>query len=64
MNNPQNFDCQQYKVTVGFTQVVVQGRDRADALCAARRQLSQDAPRLWDVICNMDSSRFQVDPVS
>jgi hypothetical protein len=63
MNEPAITTTQHYKVTVGFTQVTVEGRDRDEALSAARRKISQESPRLWDVITNMDSNRFQIDPV-
>ena len=62
--NDNMHDIQQYKVTVGFAQVTVSGRDRHDALRAARKLLSQSEPRLWDVIFKMESHRFQVDPVT
>ena len=64
MNEPHNIKSQHYRVTVGFSQVIVQGRDHAEVLSAARSKLSQDVPRLWDVIFNMDANRFQVDPVT
>jgi hypothetical protein len=64
MNQQQTNDLTHYRVTVGFSQVKVQGRDREEALSAARRMLSQDAPRLWDVIAKMESHRFQVDPLA
>ena len=64
MKNRKNANSQQYKVTVGFAQVTVDARNRSEALSVARRKLSQDVPRLWDVIFNMDAHRFQVDPVT
>jgi hypothetical protein len=64
MNEPHVIDAQRYAVTVGFSQVIVEGHNREEALSAARSKLSQQSPRLWDVIFKMDANRFQVDPVT
>lgn len=64
MNEPRMTNTHKYKVTVGFSQVTVTGRDTAEALCAARRLLSQTEPRLWDVIFKMEPHRFQIDPLT
>ena len=61
INDAPQIAAQQYQVTVGFSQVTVEGRDRDEALSAARRALSQESPRLWDVIFKMESHEFQVD---
>lgn len=57
-------DAHAYLVTVGFHSVTVNGADREDAIAAARRALCRQLPRLYDVIRNLQSDRFQVSPVS
>ena len=50
-----------YCVSVGHAVVTVEGLSRADAIQEARRLLCLDMPRMWDVIHQMDDSRFRVD---
>jgi hypothetical protein len=52
----------QFEVTVGFARVTVTGVTREDAIQQARRALCREMPRLYDVIRNLDPSRFQVIP--
>ena len=51
---------QQYEVFVGHTSVTVEGGSVAEAIAIARRLLCARLPRLWDVIDNLESDRFQV----
>ena len=53
-----------YRVRVGHTEVRVRGRSVAEAIQLARRQLSIELPRLYDVIQAMDESRFRVQPAA
>jgi hypothetical protein len=50
-----------YRVSVGLWQLEVDGKSREDAICAARKELSRELPRLWDVIHNLAPDRFQVE---
>ena len=49
-----------YEVKVGHTAVWVRAGSRDDAIKQARLKLSQDMPRLWDVIHGLAESRFDV----
>jgi len=53
-----------FLVKVGHSEVEVQGVDRDDAVRNARKLLSKEMPRLWDMIYTMDISKFQVDEVN
>jgi hypothetical protein len=50
----------EFEVKVGHTRVVVQGATQEEAISNARKQLSREMPRMWDVIHNLDTSRFDV----
>ncbi|QDU95500.1 hypothetical protein [Lignipirellula cremea] len=52
-----------FRVQVGHTAVTVNGDSREAAIAAARTQLCDELPRLWDVILHLDADRFQVTPV-
>ena len=49
-----------YEVRVGHMRVVVQGGSRDDAISQARRELSRELPRMWDVIHALAAHRFEV----
>ena len=49
-----------YEVRVGHVRVTVRSSSPADAIREARRLMSLDMPRLYDVIQRLDASRFQV----
>jgi hypothetical protein len=51
----------QFQVTVGHSRVTVTGVTREDAIQQARRALCLQLPRLFDVICGLDTSRFEVE---
>ena len=53
-----------FRVRVGHTAVDVDGCDRDDAINQARRRMSADMPRLWDVIYKMDVNEFSVDEMN
>ncbi len=50
----------EYEVRVGHMRVIVQGGSREDAISQARRALSLEMPRMWDVIHSMATNRFNV----
>ncbi len=49
-----------FRVQVGHNSVEVESRSEQEAIEVARRRLCEELPRLWDVIQNMEPSRFQV----
>ena len=51
-----------YRVKVGHAEVTVYARSRTEAIQRGRMQLSIEIPRMWDVIQNIDDSKFRVDP--
>lgn len=55
---------QRFRVTLGHVEVVVECRTRDEALRLARRRLSQEHPRLWDVIYRVEERQFRVDPAA
>lgn len=50
-----------YRVRVGHWEVCVRAADAEEAIRMARRQLARDLPRLYDVIQNLTTARFQVE---
>jgi hypothetical protein len=50
----------EYEVRVGHMRVIVRGGSFDDAISQARRELSRDMPRMWDVIHTLATNRFQV----
>lgn len=50
-----------YRVRVGHHELRVRAHDATEAVALARRQLSWELPRLYDVIRNLAESRFQVE---
>ena len=53
-----------YRVQVGHAEVCVTGRSVQEAIQLARRKLSIELPRLYDVIQSMDESQFRVQPAA
>ena len=53
-----------YEVRVGFSRVCVEGRSPVEAVEQARRQLSLEMPRLYDVIYGLEAERFEVERIS
>ncbi len=59
--NPQTSNpLKLYKVQIGHAEVVVNGQDQADAVHQARKKLSAEMPRLWDLIYKMEDTQFDV----
>lgn len=50
-----------YRVRVGHHEFRVKARDAAEAVLLARRQLARELPRLYDIIRDLEESRFQVE---
>jgi len=50
-----------YRVRVGHHEFRVMARDAAEAIEITRRQLGHELPRLYDIICKLAESRFQVE---
>lgn len=50
----------EFEVKVGLMSVVVRGATQEEAISNARMQLSRDLPRMWDVIHELETSRFDV----
>lgn len=51
-----------FRVKLGHAEVSVEGETREEAIRQARRRLSLDMPRLYDVIQRIDDNEFRVDP--
>lgn len=62
MDNRAEHRRQAFRVRVGHAEVIVEGETVADAIRAARKKLSHDMPRLWDVIHRLEDKQFRVDP--
>ena len=54
-------DVRIYHVAVGHAETTVRCRTPIDAIRLARRRLSEEMPRLWDVIHRIDEREFRVD---
>jgi hypothetical protein len=50
----------EYEVRVGHMRVIVNGISRDDAITNARRRLSREMPRMWDVIHGLAATSFDV----
>jgi hypothetical protein len=50
-----------YRVRVGHHELRVKARDAAEAVEVARRQLARELPQLYDIICKLTESQFQVE---
>ena len=53
---------QRYQVRLGHSTVIVQATSSTEAIRLARKQLSDEMPRLWDVIHRLEDQQFRVDP--
>jgi len=53
-------DSMKFIVRVGHTTVTVESHSPEEAIRQARQVLCQQLPRLWDVIQELDESRFEV----
>jgi hypothetical protein len=50
-----------YRVRVGHWEIRVTARDSDEAIAIAKRHLSRELPRLYDVIRSLTANRFQVE---
>jgi hypothetical protein len=55
---------QTFHVQVGHARVSVQCRSHEEAIALARRKLSTEMPRLYDLIHKLDARRFQIVPAT
>ena len=61
MNENNRSDAtKKFRVKVGHTAVTVPGTTPQEAVRQARKQLSMDMPRMWDVIQSLGHHRFEV----
>lgn len=56
----QTDQLRRFDVQLGFTRIFVYAATEADAIAEARRQLSRESPRLWDIIFGLEEKRFTV----
>ena len=59
--NEQPRQLKVYRVRVGHVELRVRAHDVEEAITLARRKLSQEMPRLYDVIRSLSTTRFEVD---
>lgn len=59
--NEQPTILKTYRVRVGFAQVEVKARDVQQAVTIARQKLSQELPRLYDVIRALAPAKFEIE---
>ena len=52
-----------YRVKLGLVEVVVKCRSKNEAIQLARTKLSDDMPRLYDVIHGAEDQEFQIDEI-
>jgi hypothetical protein len=55
--------ARRFEVRLGHIRVEVQADTMHEALVRARQKLSNEFPRLWDMIHQAPESRFMVQPV-
>jgi len=53
-----------YRIRVGHYEIHVKAHDSDEAISLARRQMARELPRLYDIIRNLTTTRFQVDPAA
>ena len=63
LDNASRSSSRRVRVQVGHAEVQVRCRSHGEAIRLAREQLRLEMPRLWDVIDQLDDSRFQVEPL-
>lgn len=62
MKSHTELRSQRYRVRVGHLEVTVYGRSTQEAIRLARKELSRQLPRLWDVLHRIGDQQFRVDP--
>lgn len=50
-----------YRVRVAHHEFCIRARDVVEAIALAKRQLARELPRMYDEICRLAESRFDVD---
>lgn len=58
---PESQESRRYRVQLGHADVHVEGDTPELALDEARRRLSLEYPRLWNVIHEAEDAQFRVD---
>ena len=59
----EEIPTKKFCVKLGFSRVTVECISKEEAIGLARKELSDDMPRLTDVIMTTDEKRFQVDEI-
>lgn len=57
---PEDAVSQCFRVRLGHHCVTVAGSSAQEAIAKARQLLSDQMPRLWDVISQLEDARFEV----
>jgi len=57
----QNQPLKTFRIRVGHWEIRLKARDAEEAIALARRQMARELPRLYDVIRNLTTNRFQVE---
>jgi len=57
----QHDSLKAFRVRVGHWELRLKARDADEAMQLARRRLARELPRLYDVIQNLTTARFQVE---
>jgi hypothetical protein len=53
-----------YRIRVGHYEIRIKAHDTDEAIALARRQMARELPRLYDIIKNLTTTRFQVEPAA
>jgi hypothetical protein len=53
-----------YTIRVGHYEIRLKAHNPDEAITLARRQMARELPRLYDIIRNLTTSRFQVEPAA
>lgn len=56
-------NLKKFRVDVGHSSVTVECSNEAEAIPQAKRQLSKEVPRMWDLIQGLGDERFRVSPL-
>ena len=62
-NNKPGTETIGNRVKVGHLTVDVEGQSKDGVILEARRRLSLEMPRMWDVISSMDDQQFEITPM-
>jgi hypothetical protein len=53
-----------YRIRVGHYEIRLKAHDAEEAITLARRQMARELPRLYDIIKDLTTNRFQVEPAA